>query len=52
MFFMLVPVFIALAVVVVVGPALLPGVVLLGMGWFGYHVVIRHRQHDATLHMH
>lgn len=52
MFFILVPVFVALAVLVVVGPALLPGVALLALGWLGYHLMVRHRQHDESVPTH
>ena len=46
MFFLLVPVLAVLAVIVVVGPALLPGVVLVGFGFLCHHLVVRHRQHN------
>ena len=51
-FFLLVPVFAALAVLVVIGPALLPGVALFGIGWLGHHLMVRHRQHDQSVPTH
>lgn len=50
MFFLLIPVMAVLGVIVVVGPALLPGVVVLGLGAIVYHFIAKH--HDRGIQTH
>jgi uncharacterized protein YqgC (DUF456 family) len=49
-FFLLIPVMAVLGVIVVVGPALLPGVVVLGLGAIVYHFIAKH--HDRGIQTH
>jgi uncharacterized protein YqgC (DUF456 family) len=48
-FFMLIPLLTALAVVVIILPALVPGVAVLGLGYLAYHSLVRHRQQEGRV---